>query len=84
MSGNGLVVDERAQAELRHPLGPQRHLKHGGTRAVERRARVACGGVRFAEAREGLRHHRCFRAHVELKNATRLLRFVHHAVDVAP
>ena len=51
MAGNGFVMDERAQPELRHALGPQRHLKHRGTRAVEGRRRVDAAA--FASRKRG-------------------------------
>src|SRR5687767_526203 len=41
MPGDGLVIDERAQAELRHAGGAQRHLVDARPRAVERWRRVA-------------------------------------------
>ena len=81
MSGNRLVVHERAEPELRHPIGPQRHLEDRGSRSVERRRRVRRGRVRLAESRIRLCDDRPFRAHVELKRRP-ALGLADHRVDV--
>ena len=81
MAGHRLVIDERAQRELRHALGPQRNLERAGARSVRRRRAVARRRVCLAEPGIRLRDDRRLRPRIELQRCAPL-RVAENLLDV--
>ena len=65
MSWDGFVIDQTAQAKLRHAFDAQRYLEHPGPRAVRSRRGVIGGRIGLPEARERLSDDGRFRTAVE-------------------
>src|SRR5437867_2482809 len=68
MTGHGLVIDQRTEAELGQTLGAKGNLKRPRARAVGRWAIVTGGGVGFAETWIWLRYYRSFGTPIEQRS----------------